>query len=419
MAILANPVIGLAAENSCPWVPTLEKSPEEVAKLVEEKSGKKPTKSCGGGTDFKVCHECAQKLTPDQWRRIQWMLAEPSYRQWHFGWHGQSVTAARTQARATKGNFETIQGESFFYAHREFYRNVQANLAAMGLPCIMPWSRLPETREDANFPTIGVVLDREARPVCLKIDPSGEKLKQLQLSEDEFAVADRPIVREAEKRGEELQKLRSPTARMKLNSAIDQEVAQKRANARKNLKNKPPEVSPEDLEALQRCVDRGEKNNHERAKRDVQADNEHEFLQNNSIGAVGNAIDGNWHGPVHRLYETPQSPDCVRGSIEVGCDSMADSFSSHVNMNFYKVHGLVDEFAEKWLARHGYEIASKNCKGKEKCYEWKSTFVGRSPDFVAGTGCRLEHGPNGSIAASKARAPQPRPAPAQRTRQAR
>jgi hypothetical protein len=402
--LVLKPAVGLSAVSSCPWVPTLDKSPEEVAKIVEEKSGKKPTKSCGVGADFKVCHECATKLSPVQWSRIRWLLAEPTYRDWHFEWHGNSVADARTLAQKKGGDEAAYQGENFFYMHREIVRNVQANLSAMNLPCIAPWDTLPSKPDDREFPVLGATRKARALPRCKAIDPSGSKLKQLQTSEAERKAAERALAKFEEKKMVEINGLTSPLARMEAKERFEQEKFRSREKILANLKVKPPKLSPDEIDTLLRCVDDNTEKDFASLKSKIEAHNSSDFFLKNSLGKVGREIEESWHTGIHNLYDTEQPAHCDEESVEPECDSMRDGISSHVNMNFYKVHGLVDKYVEKWLKLNGYDLASKDCKGKEKCYEWKSTYVGEPPGFVNGSDCKMVLGPNGIVAANRARA---------------
>lgn len=141
------------ADVSCTWIPTFEKPVEEVAALIEERTGKKPTVSCGGGPDYKVCHSCVDRLSDDQWAKVKIMMADPAFRRWHSGWHRGEMTQAESIAGRTGSTTEKVHGESFFFMHRELIRAVNANAAALDIPCVKEWSQLPTAANDSIWPT--------------------------------------------------------------------------------------------------------------------------------------------------------------------------------------------------------------------------------------------------------------------------
>jgi hypothetical protein len=81
------------------------------------------------------------------------------------------------------------------------------------------------------------------------------------------------------------------------------------------------------------------------------------------------------------------SEGCTAGGDAPNCDDMMDPYASHVNQNFYQVHGLVDNHIDKWLSANGYETASHDCTGKARCYQYGEIWWGNMPDYVTGTGC--------------------------------
>jgi predicted NAD-dependent protein-ADP-ribosyltransferase YbiA (DUF1768 family) len=141
------------ADVNCTWIPTFQKPAEEVAALIEERTGKKPTVSCGGGTDYKVCHSCVDRLTDEQWEKVRLMMADPAFRQWHRNWHQEDHSQSESIARRIASTPEKVGGESFFFMHRELIRSVNANAAALDLPCLRGWDQLPRRVDDPVWPT--------------------------------------------------------------------------------------------------------------------------------------------------------------------------------------------------------------------------------------------------------------------------
>ena len=62
--------------------------------------------------------------------------------------------------------------------------------------------------------------------------------------------------------------------------------------------------------------------------------------------------------------------------MTAGYDWLNDTYGSHVNIHFWKLHGLVDQIVDKWLAPNGYTAIAQDCNGNPKCYQWQGTWVG-------------------------------------------
>ncbi len=385
----------LYAAESCAWIPTGNHSIEQIKKKVEERSGKAPTISCGAGADFKVCHSCEDRLTVEQWRKVQKMLGQSSYRQWHSSWHSNSFTDASTKARESGGALKAgeIQGENFFFAHREMFRNVQANLAAMGLPCISPWTELPKDADDPVWPNVSASKFRKMKEKCDLLGGSDTLAKidifntELRAKTKEISDANRIKQQELEgtikDRAELFQKrdelwkasqVQTREARQALlvKHALTEDII-------KQLRDCPTNAS-------MRSADSSQKSLYDAAAAHATP----QYLKG-SLGNLGHEIEGSWHGSIHYNYNTEQPSHCSSQSIAPECDDMGSPFSSHINIHFYKAHGLIDEYIEKWLKANNYEVASKNCSSSDKkCYKWKGTYTGDMPDFVTGKGCTLD-----------------------------
>lgn len=398
--IFTVPSFALSAE--CKWVATIGRSIDEIRQVVTKRSGREPNLSCGAGSDFTVCHSCTSRLSEEQWNRVQYMLAEPSFRRWHSTWHIGSFEAQRN-ATTPGMSLKEILGENFLYAHREFIRSVQANLAAMNLPCITPWTELPRA-DDPVWPTYEVVKVK-AKGIC-KEKP--ELVGKVGNFEREMDAQLQEIRLEQSKARSEAEKIRDSE---KLFQVLDEIWANEESKVREleDALLKRLNLTEEIVEELRDCPTpeflRRVQEQHSKAVQKVAKTSKPEFLRAHKLGEVGDRIDRDWHGELHAYYNDDQPAQCSADPSLPPCDDMGDANSSHVNIHFYKIHGLVDEHVDRWLKTHGYEIASKDCSGKEKCYQWKGTYLGEVPDFANGSGCTLVHTRSGQREHSPASAP--------------
>ncbi len=384
------------ADVNCKWIPTFEKPVEEVAALVEERSGKKPTVSCGAGKDYKVCHSCVDKYTPEQWEKLKEMLAEPSYRQWHASWHISELDQDRPFWRAISEQNghkpAEVHGESFLYMHREMIRALNANAGALGLPCMNGWTKLPSAADDPEWPTVDAQNLSNDTPVCQTATPemirAAGAFERRLAQKDNMVIAqvERDIATAREQYKNDPAKLAEELARIFEKGEADK--AKNRTDLLTELK-----LTEEQVSAFANCSTRP---NMEVINQDfkktvalTEVEAKPEYLKSHTMGAMGSDVASHWHGQLHGIYDSSPPHVCTRGDVRPYCDNMAQFSSSHVNIHFYKVHGLVDNYIDKWLEQNGYETAAKDCAGKAKCYTWHDTWSSTPPDFVTGEGCAL------------------------------
>jgi hypothetical protein len=378
------------AAEQCKWVPVVGQTVDFVQAEVKKRSGKEPTKSCGGGEDFKVCHSCEEKLTPEQWKKVKPLLAQQNYRNWHTTWHAEAVQFSMKPEQAKKMIPNVYRGESFFYLHRQFYRSVQANLAAQGLPCISPWTELPEQISDPEWPTYGYQqLGKDAK--ACEIDPVlSEKVKAANQDLQEWTST-----KQMETQGKIANLMEAPD-RMKAFKEIQELQRELRAETRRKQTQVMVDhkIEQSELAALQACLQSSpltaEMTKHAMLRQSTELAKLPQSMMR-PLGQIGHEIEATWHGALHESYETKQGAFCTVMMFAFDCDSMVAPISSHINMNFYKVHGFVDTYVDRWLKQNGYDRASENCGDDKKCYQWKGTFLGTVPDEVNGRSCGVEN----------------------------
>ncbi len=110
------------------------------------------------------------------------------------------------------------------------------------------------------------------------------------------------------------------------------------------------------------------------------------YLKTVTLDQLGYDINmSSFHGDLHDLYSDSEEKiksrcqgDEMTSKI---CDNLGSNVSSHVNKHFWKLHGLIDDLIGKWLKANGYQVISENCNGKNSCYQWKGTYLGKVPKF--------------------------------------
>jgi hypothetical protein len=379
------------ADASCPWIDTYERQIADVIKSVEQKSGKTPSVSCGAGTDYKVCHSCADRLSEKDWDSIRNMMAEPSFRKWHSGWHAET----NGQPAPAGLDNDTFQGENFLYFHRELIRSVMANLAARGLPCLRIPTQIPEKANDPIWPNRSYLNAAQNKKVC-DAQPK-EILGNISQFESKFETAIAPILEKFRVERKKIEETLTGSAQMDAEDKLwqqrkkDEDEIRKRILGELGLTEKLVEILRScPTEAALASFDKQQKRTAEAIKETVSPSN----LTKNSLGAIGSEIDGGWHGGLHSKYATipPRRTDCSRGEDHPLCEDLGGLSSTMVNQHFYLIHGVVDSTIDHWLKLNGYEVAAKDCRGIPKCYQWKGTYAGAPPDFLKGSGCDLKHG---------------------------
>jgi len=103
-----------------------------------------------------------------------------------------------------------------------------------------------------------------------------------------------------------------------------------------------------------------------------------EYLKKVSLNALGGIVEPTLHQHLHEFYRSRGG--CTEEAKAQGyCDDLIPVETSPVNKYFWKLHGLMDDLLGRWLAAHGYQEISKNCDGREACYQWRATWVGKYP----------------------------------------
>jgi hypothetical protein len=382
-----------AVDDTCPWVATVGQSLESIQAAIEKKSGKKPTVSCGGGDEFKVCHSCVDRLTDEQWAKIQEMLGDPNFNNWHTSWHNEIFDASKANAAAAGLSPEEFEGESFFFMHRNMIRNVNANAAALGFPCMLPWNEVPAVDSDPVWPTYDYVLAAETRKKCEALDPGGVKQGKIKQYQEEYRTATRQIDLETNQKWDELANDATLTSdeRWAKQDELQSDSDRQKSVIKRQLLEKYG-LTIQDMKDLDRCVrnqDGFNSSSRERVRNSALSDADPAKLKSESMGRAGENINFDWHGSLHGIYNTIQDPKCRDDISPIYCSYMGSPTTSHKNIYFYKVHGLIDTYIDRWLKANGYEMADTDCTGKEKCYQWKATYLSQVPDFVKGTGCTI------------------------------
>lgn len=385
------------ADVNCKWIPTFEKPLEEVTALIEQRSGKKPTVSCGAGKDYKVCHSCVDKYSPEDWAKLQEMLAEPQYRNWHTNWHQSELSQENpfynVIAQQTGRKPVDIHGESFLYMHREMIRALNANAAAMGLPCMNGWSHLPTKADDPEWPTVDAQNLLNDEPICKTATP--ETISNAATFARQLSRLNNEVQFRVQQELEDAKKLYAdnPTKLAEESARIFEAGEAAKAKNRADLLVKLS-LTEDQLTAFANCSTRP---NMDVINQDFQktvalteVEAQPSYLKAHSIGEMGSSVSSSWHGQLHGIYDVSPPHVCNRGDARPYCDNMGSFYSSHVNEHFYKVHGLVDNYIDKWLEQNGYDIAAKDCTGKAKCFQWSaSNWSSTPPDFLRGEGCAL------------------------------
>jgi hypothetical protein len=122
---------------------------------------------CGlPGEKLQICRACSETVSPEQRQVIQEIFGELSHRRWHSEWHEirawEFVSPQRRTELLATGNVpmnlaeyqmgSRLGGENFLFMHREMIKMLQAGLTKRGLDCVAPWTALPATIYDSQWP---------------------------------------------------------------------------------------------------------------------------------------------------------------------------------------------------------------------------------------------------------------------------
>lgn len=240
-----------------------------------------PRSQCGlPGENFPVCSSCETSTSEDMMKVLRPLIGQPNHLQWHAGWHQSRMSIEFLQSR------EGLSGEDFLYMHRLMIKMVQFYLADAGQPCMAPWTELPGSVQDIEWPVPKKFSDK------VQLVTAEKELKSLR-----------------------------------------------------------------DLHAQWRNPVR---------------------LKKVSLDQLGRAIESGLHQSLHHFYRG--NPLCsAEGRAQGYCDDLIPTQTSPLNKYFWKIHGLVDELVGLWLKANGYEEISSQCESREKCYQWKGTWIGDYP----------------------------------------
>ncbi|RZA26895.1 MAG: hypothetical protein EOP10_02105 [Proteobacteria bacterium] len=118
-----------------------------------------------------------------------------------------------------------------------------------------------------------------------------------------------------------------------------------------------------------------------------------ENLKGIALGEMGYDLEFTIHNNMHMRWTEETTPVGDRPAI-VGnegflkdnwkwnnpeYDLLGDTYSSHINRNFWKLHGLIDNYIYRWLAANDYSEIADDCAGRSKCYQWKGKWEGAMP----------------------------------------
>jgi hypothetical protein len=104
--------------------------------------------------------------------------------------------------------------------------------------------------------------------------------------------------------------------------------------------------------------------------------NDHDYLKSVRLGQLGSDLESTIHCAMHVRWAAPspvgyRPPNLFEDGISRRWDAptydyLGDTYSSHVNPLFWKIHGWVDERVRDWQRAHG----------RAGDIEWKGTWMG-------------------------------------------
>ncbi len=117
------------------------------------------------------------------------------------------------------------------------------------------------------------------------------------------------------------------------------------------------------------------------------------YLRRYSLGSIGSQLESSLHNMMHLRWTADSSPFGVRRTDPISQMNnefwvynrpeytlLSDSYSSHVNPIFYKLHVLVDDILYLWLKSNNYKKIEEDCRGENDCYQWvNNPFIGPFP----------------------------------------
>lgn len=109
-------------------------------------------------------------------------------------------------------------------------------------------------------------------------------------------------------------------------------------------------------------------------------------LRSMTLNQLGERLQIGLHIMLHTVYElrtSEQAAHCTGDELQsTTCDLLGSNKSSHVNIHFWKLHGLIDDFVGRWLRANGYREIAVRCEGRSGCYEWRGTYLSHEVLFL-------------------------------------
>ncbi len=121
------------------------------------------------------------------------------------------------------------------------------------------------------------------------------------------------------------------------------------------------------------------------------------FVEKMSLSEYGSWLESYLHNTMHMTWAHPtqwyasynpdfqdimSNPAKYPAFVHPSNNSLAGTFTSHVNPFFYRLHGYIEERLQTWLDAHGYQTIADDCAGAPKCYQWKRSWDGKLPAAI-------------------------------------
>jgi hypothetical protein len=112
-------------------------------------------------------------------------------------------------------------------------------------------------------------------------------------------------------------------------------------------------------------------------------------LRTMTLAAYGNWLEMTIHNAMHMRWadQNKAIPGVMAGGLFSeprpewdlpSNDYLGSTYSAHVNVIFWRLHGYVDDRINDWLKANNYTSASTDCT-TSSCYRWRGTWTGPLP----------------------------------------
>lgn len=272
------------------------------------------------GSEFKVCRSCSDNITEEAMNSIRPMLASRKHREWHDGWHKMNAIFS---SFSEEGYTEDVKQSITPYVNTKWIPQSDTKAFLIKETSVKGESFLFMHRRMIEM--VNVELTANGNP-CL-IDYK---------SIPDFKDSKWPLL------------------------AYTQEPTEDGLIYAKNQ-----------LNIIRNKTIHYQNSNH---------------LKSVTLNQLGEEISTDIHTNLHDFYAeledyvSPKCPEIMDSDDELNssrCDDLGSNISSHVNRYFWLLHGHIDSFIGEWLKANGYLTISTDCIGKQKCYEWKGTYIGK------------------------------------------